>query len=583
MGWLPGPTNAEAPQAHVPSLVMQVRRDPAGVHNDDDVAVGSPSLHLLDEHMGALREIFPEFFPRLPSIDARQIFLGVDNPYLENQVSVVERHPHLRRPRSSDTAVVNGYLKFVIRSKDYSGSVGIAHDSTRLSNNIAVHHRTVRVPNFLAEDNVARLPPNFGSNANIDATDRKILKFYTTAICDGRTLLPKTNAWIDITSVVDGDDCARHAALAFSAGYMLDYAPNERFRIRANFHYKRASELLTLALKDPTIYEIGKGDAIIVQWELRRPKTVKPRWRCGSQTAKAILDATDPGYRYWRLENVQTTTVRRSNANMCAYVEVCALPVTELQIMDFDKLYPWLLEGSEEEVREIHGGTGVCPKVMHIYAQITQLSARMMKDPTSPIFSPAADAILNQLANFRQTSELSQGYETTKELLDACLLDNDGKVQCAIKITELTAATWVQAAEIYLHCRFYRLPRYHVKVVQSLSSLLQCVQRMPTKGELFTAQSPFFCIFMAGLVAYREEDRHVLRLWYDDVISGASGRSSVPPIWEITKAFWCWIDLQPYVIPTDDVCDNTPLAKRTPWWEDMVGWFLTNHGMLSLV
>ncbi|KAJ8125883.1 hypothetical protein O1611_g7755 [Lasiodiplodia mahajangana] len=466
----------------------------------------------------------------------RPMFLAIDNPYLENHVSVVERHPRLRRANRPKTNIVNGYLKFVIRSKDPEHSGDIAHGSTRLSSDMAIHHRSAQVPGFLPSDNVALLPPNFGSYANIDATDRKILKFYTTAICGGRTLLPKTNAWVDFTSVVDGDECARHAALAFSAGYMLDYVPNEKLRIRANFHYKRASELLTLALKDPTIYTIGKDDAVvtalmllwsedIVQWELRRSKDVRPRWRCGSQIGKAILDATDPGYRYWRLENVQTTSVRRSNANMCAYTEICALPVTELEIMGFDKLYTWLLEGSEKEVREIHGGTG--------------------------------------------TSELSEGYETTKELLDACVLDHNGTVQCATKVTELTAATWVQAAEIYLYCRFYRLPRYHPKVVHSLSMLLQCVQRMPTKGELFTAQSPFFCVFMAGLVAYREEDRLVLHHWYDVVVSGTSGRSSVPPIWEITKDFWRWIDLQPYTIPTDDVRDDVPLSNRIPWWEDM--------------
>jgi hypothetical protein len=53
--------------------------------------------------------------------------------------------------------------------------------------------------------------------------------------------------------------------------------------------------------------------------------------------------------------------------------------MTELCIVDFDKLYPWLLGGTEDEVREIHGGTGVSPKILHIYAQITQLSARIMK------------------------------------------------------------------------------------------------------------------------------------------------------------------------------------------------------------
>jgi hypothetical protein len=55
------------------------------------------------------------------------------------------------------------------------------------------------------------------------------------------------------------------------------------------------------------------------------------------------------------------------------------------------------------------------------------------------------------------------------------------------------------------------MPRYHKTVLQHLSVLLQCLERMPTKGDLFTAQSPFFCIFIAGLVAYEDKDRLVLR------------------------------------------------------------------------
>jgi hypothetical protein len=63
---------------------------------------------------------------------------------------------------------------------------------------------------------------------------------------------------------------------------------------------------------------------------------------------------------------------------------------------------------------------------------------------------------MHQLTNFRQTSEVSDGYATTQELLDACVLDDNGLVQCPIKVTELTGETWVQAAQIYLYCRFYR-------------------------------------------------------------------------------------------------------------------------------
>ena len=81
-------------------------------------------------------------------------------------------------------------------------------------------------------------------------------------------MLPKTNAWLDLSSVIDGDEGARHAALAFSAGYMLDYVPSEKLRVRANFHYKRASELLSVALKDPTIHGFGNEEAVVTALHL---------------------------------------------------------------------------------------------------------------------------------------------------------------------------------------------------------------------------------------------------------------------------------------------------------------------------
>ncbi|CAH0000683.1 unnamed protein product [Clonostachys byssicola] len=378
----------------------------------DDGDVEAPQGYFGEnEDLEAFRLLVPELFPHCPSLDNRRPVNFIENPFFEDHLAIVERHPHLRPTSQMNTGVViNGYLKFVLILQN-----------------------------------------------GLD----------TLAICGGRTLLPKTNAWLDLGSVIDSHECARHAALAFSAGYMLDYIPSERLRIRANFHYKRASELLALALNDLNIYQVGKEDGVItalhllwsddiVQWELREPKTVRPRWRRGTRTATAILDATDPGYRYWKPENVQITSIRRSNANMCAYAEICALPVTRLFVTEIDKLYPWLLEGSEEDVRQIHGGTGVSPKVLHIYAQITQLSARIAELPDSPILPHAADALMRRLENFRQTSELSRGHETTAQLLESCILDERGLVHCATKVTELTAETWVQAAKIYLCCRFFR-------------------------------------------------------------------------------------------------------------------------------
>jgi hypothetical protein len=97
-----------------------------------------------------------------------------------------------------------------------------------------------------------------GLNSNVDIS----------AICGGRTLLPRTNAWLDLGSVIDSHECARHAALAFSAGYMLDYVPSQQLRVRANMHYKRASDLITRALNDPSIYEFGNEEGIVTALHL---------------------------------------------------------------------------------------------------------------------------------------------------------------------------------------------------------------------------------------------------------------------------------------------------------------------------
>jgi hypothetical protein len=75
--------------------------------------------------------------------------------------------------------------------------------------------------------------------------------------------------------------------------------------------------------------------------------------------------------------NVQTSEARISNANWVAYVDIIAQPVMPLKIDETGSTYGWLLEGTEAEARKIHGGTGVSPKLLHTYAQITRFAARM--------------------------------------------------------------------------------------------------------------------------------------------------------------------------------------------------------------
>ncbi len=116
-----------------------------------------------------------------------------------------------------------------------------------------------------------------------------------------------------------------------------------------------------------------------VNWELRKPKGEVPNWYLGARLAKSILDHSDPGYRYWKVANVQTTTARLANANWAAFACILAQPVTPLKREEGDNPFSWLLQGTEREVRKIHGSTGLCPKLLHTFAQVTHLSACMME------------------------------------------------------------------------------------------------------------------------------------------------------------------------------------------------------------
>lgn len=59
------------------------------------------------------------------------------------------------------------------------------------------------------------------------------------------------------------DTCVRHALLALSGGYILDYRSDDNLQKRVNKHYGRATSLITQALANPQTHEIGKGDNIV--------------------------------------------------------------------------------------------------------------------------------------------------------------------------------------------------------------------------------------------------------------------------------------------------------------------------------
>jgi hypothetical protein len=131
-------------------------------------------------------------------------------------------------------------------------------------------------------------------------------------------------------------------------------------------------------------------------------------------------------------------------------------PLNLMTMLTEDRNFSWLLWGTKQEVHTIHGVTGLSPKLLHIFAQITRLCYQLQEDPTSIFVQLAAAKIQTILDHFRQRSELSEGYPTTAALLESCDLDDNGKVTSATKITEITGECWVCAAKIYLLCRFFR-------------------------------------------------------------------------------------------------------------------------------
>jgi len=59
------------------------------------------------------------------------------------------------------------------------------------------------------------------------------------------------------------NECVKHAILSLAATYVMDFERDDQIEARANFHHKRAVELLGRELKDRETYGVAKGDAIV--------------------------------------------------------------------------------------------------------------------------------------------------------------------------------------------------------------------------------------------------------------------------------------------------------------------------------
>ena len=61
----------------------------------------------------------------------------------------------------------------------------------------------------------------------------------------------------------DENEALRHAILALSALYLLDYRPKDEIRQLVNTHYRKAVMLLSRDMKDLDSQAVAKGDDTI--------------------------------------------------------------------------------------------------------------------------------------------------------------------------------------------------------------------------------------------------------------------------------------------------------------------------------
>ncbi|KAI4233854.1 MAG: hypothetical protein LQ349_004153 [Xanthoria aureola] len=494
---------------------------------EDVLNAEADAPHALDLDDGAR---FIELEPSVPDPLQRKVDVCTKNPFMVTGIAHHPKHNHWKETANAQSVKeVNGLLKF---SRNTTGSTANLSSEGRSAKASPAEHEQA-VTKILRR--LPWLPRDFGRGFHMTINEGALLAFYTTAWCQGRTVMKASNSFLkDVTPMCANYPAVRHAIYALASTYILDYEPSEQVEAMAERHYQLSVKSLDQMLLDANNYAPGKEDPLLatifllshgdfINWEYR-DKTTIPKWALALQTAQSVLDKSDPGHRYGTPANVQMTTARR-----------------------------------------------------HIGGWIEQTSI-FAADPTSSTYPIAGQHILKEINRFHQWSELSKEYryDTTAELLDSCNLDEDGRVTDAAMNTLLGAEAHAASIRIYLHCRFLRKPRQHLDVRTELRTLLRCLDMLPSSGDLFTAQSPFFAVCMAGFVAYRPVDREIVRQWFLVVVDGSRG--NVPPAWSAIQRLWEWHDKRP-VVPWAG--DQVPIHLRPAWWEDMVEEFVRGEGILT--
>jgi len=116
-----------------------------------------------------------------------------------------------------------------------------------------------------------------------------------------------------------------------------------------------------------------------VNWEASEAGGQIPPWYKATHLAEQILEKSDPLYNYQSPTNVQCSRARIRLGNKIALYNVMSDTASPLELNQSKCSFTWLIEGEEYELRKIVGCTGLCPRLMHTFAQITHLSAKLYK------------------------------------------------------------------------------------------------------------------------------------------------------------------------------------------------------------
>ena len=78
--------------------------------------------------------------------------------------------------------------------------------------------------------------------------------------------------------MAESSECVKHALLSMAATYVLDYAPADELKVRANIHHKRAVKLLSIELAKMGTYKPGGEEVALCALSILNQEDVS-EWR----------------------------------------------------------------------------------------------------------------------------------------------------------------------------------------------------------------------------------------------------------------------------------------------------------------